>query len=88
MNIEMAMAVPSPGSEDAAMFEGDAGGTATIDVPAKTGRRSILFIDGKPVASNGLPGDTLASERKGDVTVVKLGSDERYEIPDALVSGG
>jgi hypothetical protein len=65
-----------------------AGGTATIDVPAKTGRRSILFVDGKPVASNGLPGDTLASERQGDVTVVKLGSDERYEIPDALVSGG
>lgn len=65
-----------------------AGGTATIDVPAKTGQRSILFVDGKPVATNGLPGDTLASERRGDVTVVKLGSDERYEIPDALVSGG
>jgi hypothetical protein len=65
-----------------------AGGTATIDLPAKTGKRSILFVDGKPVASNGLPGDTLASERQGDVTIVKLGSDERYEIPDALVSGG
>jgi hypothetical protein len=65
-----------------------AGGTATIDVPSKTGQRSLLFVDGKPVASNGLPADTLASERRGDVTIVKLGADERYEIPDALVSGG
>jgi hypothetical protein len=32
--------------------------------------------------------DTLASERKGDVTIVKLGTSERYEIPDALVTGG
>lgn len=65
-----------------------AGGTATIDVPSKTGRRSILFVDGKPVVSNGLPADTLSSERRGDVTIVKLGADERHEIPDALVSGG
>jgi hypothetical protein len=65
-----------------------AGGTATIDVPAKAGQRSILFVDGKPVAANGLPMDVLTSERRGDVTIVKLGDQERYEIPDALVSGG
>jgi hypothetical protein len=65
-----------------------AGGTAMIDVPSKTGKRSILFVDGTPVASNGLPSDTLGSERRGDVTIVKLGADQRYEIPDALVSGG
>ena len=32
--------------------------------------------------------DALTSERKGDVTIVKLGASERYEIPDALVTGG
>ena len=32
--------------------------------------------------------DALTSERKGDVTIVKLGESERYEIPDALITGG
>jgi hypothetical protein len=32
--------------------------------------------------------DALTFERKGDVTIVKLGASERYEIPDVLVTGG
>ena len=63
-------------------------GTATIDIPGSAGKRSILFVKGKPTASNAQAMDTLASERKGDVTIVKLGTSERYEIPDALVTGG
>ena len=63
-------------------------GTATIDIPGNAGKRSILFVKGKPAASNAQAMDALASERKGDVTIVKLGADERYEIPDALVTGG
>jgi len=63
-------------------------GTATIDIPGSAGKRSILFIKGKPTASNAQAMDTLSSERKGDVTIVKLGTSERYEIPDALVAGG
>ncbi|MEY2919194.1 MAG: hypothetical protein RL261_499 [Pseudomonadota bacterium] len=63
-------------------------GTATIDIPGNAGKRSILFVKGKPTASNAQAMDTLASERKGDVTIVKLGTSERYEIPDALVTGG
>ncbi len=63
-------------------------GTATIDIPGSAVKRSILFVKGKPVASNAQAIDTLTSERKGDVTIVKLGASERYEIPDALVTGG
>jgi hypothetical protein len=32
--------------------------------------------------------DPLAHSRDGDLTLVKFGADERYEIPDALVRGG
>jgi hypothetical protein len=63
-------------------------GTATIDIPGSAGNRSILFVKGKPTASNAQAMDVLTSERKGDVTIVKLGTSEHYEIPDALVTGG
>jgi hypothetical protein len=63
-------------------------GTATIDIPGSAGKRSILFVKGKPTASNAQAMDALTSERKGDVTIVQLGTSERYEIPDALVAGG
>ena len=63
-------------------------GTATVDIPGSADKRSILFVKGKPVASNAQAMDTLSSERRGDLTVVKLGATERYEIPDALVTGG
>ena len=61
-------------------------GTATVEVPLASGRRRILFVKGQAVASDAT--DTLSATRQGDVTIVKLGADERYEIPDALVSGG
>jgi hypothetical protein len=63
-------------------------GTATIDIPAGAGKRSILFIKGSPAASNAQAMDALSFERKADVTIVKLGTSERYEIPDVLVTGG
>jgi hypothetical protein len=63
-------------------------GTATLDIPGSAETRSILFVQGKPTASNARSMDTLASERSGDVTIVKLGESERYEIPDALITGG
>jgi hypothetical protein len=63
-------------------------GTATIDIPTSAETRSLLFVKGKPTASNAQANDALTTERKGDVTIVKLGSSERYEIPDALLNGG
>jgi len=87
-----------PGSKGSAMFVGDTGedytamlpsdGTATVDIAGAAENRSILFVKGKPVASNASRIDVLSSERKGDVTVVKLGESERYEVPDALLTGG
>jgi hypothetical protein len=47
--------------------------------------RQILFEAGAPVATN--LDATLAAERSGDLTLVRIG-EERYEIPDALVNGG
>ena len=62
-------------------------GTATVEVrgPGSTLRR-ILFVGGVPVASDAT--EPLAYSRAGDLTIVKFGADERYEIPDALVRGG
>jgi len=62
-------------------------GTATVEIAQpNSGTRLILFVQGKPVASDSQ--DALSFSRRGDVTVVKLGADERYDVPDALVSGG
>ena len=62
-------------------------GTATVEIAQpNSGKRLILFVQGKPVASDSQ--DALSFSRQGDVTVVKLGADERYEIPDAFVAGG
>jgi hypothetical protein len=63
-------------------------GTATVDIPGSVEKRSILFVQGKPMASNARSMDALTSARRGDVTIVKLGESERYEIPDALIAGG
>jgi hypothetical protein len=78
----------APRECDAFVIRRSFDGTATIDIPGSAEKRSILFVKGKPVASNALAMDALTFERKGDVTIVKLGTSERYEIPDVLVTGG
>jgi hypothetical protein len=30
----------------------------------------------------------MTSSRQGDLTTVRFGSDERYDVPDALLTGG
>ena len=62
-------------------------GTATVEIPqADSLTRRILFVKGKPVASDS-PYPVIYS-RKDDLTIVTFDTDERYEIPDALVFGG
>ena len=62
-------------------------GTATVEVRWGEGlKRRILFVKGKAVAADSP--EMLMEMRTGDVSIVSFGSDERYEIPDALVSGG
>jgi hypothetical protein len=58
-------------------------------------KRRILFVKGQAVASDapdlsGAGGGSarVATAREGDRNVVKVGDDERYEIPDPLLTGG
>ena len=62
-------------------------GTATFEAIGPMGvQRRILFVQGKTAAADTM--DPVSATRQGDVTVVKVGDDERYEIPDALLVGG
>jgi hypothetical protein len=62
-------------------------GTATVEIPqADSVTRRILFVKGKPVASDSP--SPVSFSRKDDLTIVTFDTDERYEIPDALVFGG
>jgi hypothetical protein len=71
---------------DAFVIRRGVDGTATVEIPSKGFTRHILFVQGKPVASDSA--ETMTVTRKGDVTVVKFESGEYYEIVDALVFGG
>lgn len=48
--------------------------------------RYTEFREGKPIGTD--PGLTLSFERRGDLSLIRIGSVERYEIPDALIFGG
>ncbi len=61
-------------------------GTATVEVPYMGGRRRLLFVKGKPVASDA--SDKMTVTRLGDVTTVRFESGEFYEIPDPFIIGG
>lgn len=59
--------------------------TVHIDTP-DGGERNILFRDGKAVSSDSQ--STLSVSRRGDISMVRIGRYEAYEIPDALIFGG
>ena len=62
-------------------------GTATVEVRGANGTmRRVLFVKGAPVASDS-PED-MTSTRQGELTTVRVGAGEQFEIPDALLSGG
>jgi hypothetical protein len=61
-------------------------GTATVEIPATGVKRRILFVSGKPVASDS--SEKMTFTRQGDVTTVKFESGESYDIPDAFIIGG
>jgi len=62
-------------------------GTATVELRGANGLvRNVLFVKGQPVASDSA--QPMTSSRQGDVVTVRFGSDERYELPDALLTGG
>jgi hypothetical protein len=62
-------------------------GTATVEMRSASGAvRNVLFVKGQAVASDSA--QPMTSSRQGDVVTVRFGSDERYDVPDALVTGG
>ena len=72
---------------DANVIRRGQGGTGTVEVVWPGGfKRNILFVKLQPMASDSR--ETMTYAREGDVTAVKLGSEERVDIPDALVAGG
>lgn len=62
-------------------------GTATLEVRWPDGlKRSVLFTKLQPVASDSV--DTMTYTRTGEVIAVSIGKDERFEVPDVLLTGG
>lgn len=62
-------------------------GTATLELRGANGLvRNLLFVKGQPVASDSA--QPMASSRQSDAVTVRFGSDERYDVPDALLTGG
>jgi hypothetical protein len=62
-------------------------GTATVEIRGPNQLlRQILFVKGQPTASN--TDQAMSARREGDTTVVDIGGQERYDIPDALLNGG
>ena len=62
-------------------------GTATVEIKEDGKvRRRILFLKGKPVASDASTSMTVT--RQGDITTITFESGEHYEIIDALIFGG
>lgn len=81
----------TPGSEadarcPAGVIRRGRDGTATVDMRGARGLlRSVLFVGGQPMASDSA--QPMTSSRDSDVATVHFGSDERYEVPDALLTG-
>ena len=78
---------PDVKSCDAGVVRRGNDGTATFEAIGPMGvQRRILFVQGKPVAADTM--DPVTATRQGDVTIVKVSDNERYDIPDAFLNGG
>jgi hypothetical protein len=73
---------------DAGVIRRSRDGTATVELRGPNDLlRQLLFVQGQPLASD--TAQPLAHRREGDTTVIDLGNgNERYDIPDALLTGG
>jgi len=64
-----------------------AGGEATVELKTPDGgQRHIYFKDGKPTGSDA--NAPMRATRQGDTNIIRIGTVEVYEIPDAFVVGG
>jgi hypothetical protein len=64
-----------------------AGGEATVEIQtADDGQRHIFFKNGRPDSSDA--NAPMRATRQGDTNIIRIGTVEVYEIPDAFVVGG
>ena len=64
-----------------------AGGEATVELQTPDGgQRHIYFKNGRPDSSDA--NAPMRATRQGDVNIIRIGTVEVYEIPDAFVVGG
>ncbi len=78
---------PDVKSCDAGVVRRGNHGTATFEAIGPSGvQRRILFVQGKAVAVDAM--EPMTATRQGDLTVVKIGDGERYDVPDAFLNGG
>jgi len=89
-NIPCAMAPGQPTGQCPFGVIREGPGKATVTVTRPDGRkRAIFFVAGKPAftdASQADPGELNATKRE-DLNIISIGR-ERYEIPDAVITGG
>jgi hypothetical protein len=63
------------------------GGEATVEIQTpEGGRRHVYFKDGRPDSSDASA--PMRATREGDTNIIRIGTAEVYEIPDAFVVGG
>ncbi len=63
------------------------GGEATVDLKTPDGgQRYIYYKNGRPTSSDA--NAPMRVSRQGDTSIIRIGTVEVYEIPDALVIGG
>ena len=64
-----------------------AGGEATVELQTPDGgQRHIYFKNGRPTSSDA--NAPMNATRQSDVNIIRIGTVEVYEIPDAFVVGG
>jgi hypothetical protein len=64
-----------------------AGGEATVEIMTPDGgQRHIYFNNGRPSSSDA--NAPMKVSRQGDTNIIRIGTVEVYEIPDAFVIGG
>jgi hypothetical protein len=64
-----------------------AGGEATVELQTPDGgQRHIYFKNGRPDSSDA--NAPMRATRQGDTNIIRIGTVEVYEIPDAFVVGG
>ncbi|NWB24152.1 SH3 domain-containing protein [Pseudomonas sp. D4002] len=86
-SLPCATALGQPSSDCSFRVTRGLAGNADVWIELPTGEeRYIQFREGKPIVTD--PGLALIFERTGDLTLIRIGSIERYEIPDALIFGG